>query len=381
MRLIKIYPRVFILAGIILCLSSQIAFAGPYWYELYKAGCNDMKQGSWESAIAKFQEAIKIEPQDDSKKRVGVMRTEYFPHRETGVCFYNLGDMENAREELSISLRQSSSKKAKEYLGFVNSKLSGDDQPVATYKPLIKDSVKVKKKKPVKQEFQLIGDRLSIAVLPFETKGVGRDLGDIDLMDKLITELHHLNRFLVIERSQLEKILQEHKLNLSGIIDQSTAVEVGKTAGVDVVVLGSITCGNQVSIDARLVDTETANILTSRDAFSKDYALLNLSKMINDLARKINSDMPIIDGLVIKSDAGDIWVDIAAGNGLKKNMKCHVYREGEPVIHPVSGDTIDIQKDQICGVQVTEVFDGYSIVKIIEHLKGSPRVGDKAQTK
>jgi len=381
MRIVKIYPGIVVLTAIILFLCSQTAFAGPQWYELYKAGCDDMKYGSWESAAAKFQEAVKFKPRDSSKKRVGVMRTEYFPHREMGICFYNLGDLEKAREELSISLRQSSSKKAREYLGLVNRKLSGGYRPDSTYKPVIKDSVEVDKKKPLKKGRQLIGDRLSIAVLPFETKGVGKDIDDIHLMDKLITELLNLNRFQVIERSQLEKIIEEHKLNLSGIIDQRTAVEVGKTAGVDVVVLGSITGGDQVSIDARLVDTETANILTSRSAFSKDYALLNLSKMINDLAQKINSDMPIISGLVIKSDAGDIWIDIAAADGLKKNMKCHVYREGEPVIHPVSGDTIDIQKDQICDVQVTEVFEGYSEVKVVEYLKGAPKVGDKIQTK
>ena len=37
-----------------------------------------------------------------------------------------------------------------------------------------------------------------------------------------------------------EKIIEEHKLQFSGSIDESTAVELGKLAGLDNIVLGSV---------------------------------------------------------------------------------------------------------------------------------------------
>lgn len=47
--------------------------------------------------------------------------------------------------------------------------------------------------------------------------------------------------FTVIERSQLERILSEQKLNMSGALDQETLKQIGKVSGVDALVLGSIT--------------------------------------------------------------------------------------------------------------------------------------------
>ncbi|MBN2367342.1 MAG: hypothetical protein JXL67_14330, partial [Calditrichaeota bacterium] len=110
---------------------------------------------------------------------------------------------------------------------------------------------------------EIVGDRLSVAVLPFESKGLGAELGSIDLLDKLITGFVNINRFKVIERALLEKILEEQKLGMSGIIDASTAAEIGKGIGVDAVIVGSVTrAQNALSIDARVIDTESAAIIT-----------------------------------------------------------------------------------------------------------------------
>lgn len=43
----------------------------------------------------------------------------------------------------------------------------------------------------------------------------------------------------VIERDQLEKIIKEQRLGLSGALDESSAAEVGKLAGLDVIILGN----------------------------------------------------------------------------------------------------------------------------------------------
>jgi curli biogenesis system outer membrane secretion channel CsgG len=44
----------------------------------------------------------------------------------------------------------------------------------------------------------------------------------------------------VIEREQLEKIMREQRLSLSGAIDESSAAEVGKLLGLDVMIMGSV---------------------------------------------------------------------------------------------------------------------------------------------
>ncbi|RMG63011.1 MAG: hypothetical protein D6715_11765 [Calditrichaeota bacterium] len=223
---------------------------------------------------------------------------------------------------------------------------------------------------------------MSIAVLPFESKGIGRSLGDIDLLDKLITAFVNLGRFKVVERAQLEKILEEQKLGLSGIIDARTAARIGRGLGVDAVVTGSITqSGQSVTIDARLIDAETAAILTARDAFSSALSLASLTRMITEAAQKIRDDLPILNGYVIRVDGNKLTLDKGFTDGLKKGMKCIVYREGAPIIHPVTGEFLGKTIEEICEVRVLEVLNNYSIADVTRTIQSSPQIKDRFVTK
>ncbi len=232
--------------------------------------------------------------EDKGKTRAyGAVFIEYFPNREMGICYYHLGEMPRAREFLILSLQQSASERAREFLSRIQRGPAAAVEPVATL-PKASNQPKARPATPAPSApTTLVGERLSIAILPFATKGVGREIGEIDLLDKLKTVFVNLNRFKVIERALLEKILAEQKLGISGVIDEATAAQIGKGIGVDAVVCGSIAhAGNSASIDARLVDTETAAIITAQDAFANWLSLPNLSQMISEVAGKIRNDLP-----------------------------------------------------------------------------------------
>lgn len=95
-----------------------------------------------------------------------------------------------------------------------------------------------------------------IAVLNFENKNRRSELGS-RLADYIITELLNEHRgaankdkiyikgfrtniFEVIERNQLDKILKEQNIQISGFIDDEKAVEIGKILGIDVIILGKL---------------------------------------------------------------------------------------------------------------------------------------------
>src|SRR5512141_1638822 len=59
--------------------------------------------------------------------------------------------------------------------------------------------------------------------------------------DMLVTELVKSGAYRVIEREQLQAILQEKNLSLSGEIDPKTAVEAGKLLGVEYLITGAVT--------------------------------------------------------------------------------------------------------------------------------------------
>ena len=97
-----------------------------------------------------------------------------------------------------------------------------------------------------------------VAVLDFEY-GTIRDRwwpGDWDIgkgiSDMMVTQLVKDGTFSVIERKQIEKVISEQKLGASGLVDASTAAQIGKILGVKYVILGSIT---QFGIDTKNIDT------------------------------------------------------------------------------------------------------------------------------
>ncbi|NOX90694.1 MAG: hypothetical protein GXO77_16965 [Calditrichaeota bacterium] len=340
-----------------------------------------MERGDWKTAAVHFQASLKVKDKDSKKTRAyGTVFIKYYPHRELGICLYNLGKPELARRQLLISLRQSPTPRAREYLARISSgrtqapSYSREESPLKTPE---------KTSSPKKPETEGdIGERLSIAVLPFSSQGIGSELGGVDLLDKLITGFVNSKRFKVIERAQLEKILEEQKLGLSGIVDPATAAEIGKGIGVDAVVLGSVTrAGNSLSIDARLIDTENATIISAQDAYSNQISLYQISEMINKLAEKFTNDLPLIKGLVINTNGDNITIDLGSEKKIKKGMKCIVYREGDPIVHPVSGKVIGKMIKQVCEARIVDVFPNYSIGTITKQISGLPQKLDKVITK
>src|SRR5262245_44888867 len=94
------------------------------------------------------------------------------------------------------------------------------------------DDVQLRQRPP--RPFQ---SRKMVAVVDFVDKtvyGQGR-LGTV-ASDVLITGLLEGEQVRVIERQQLSKLLDEQKLQHSGVTDQSSAVDVGKLANADYLV-------------------------------------------------------------------------------------------------------------------------------------------------
>lgn len=375
------------LLGIVSVLLLDLhAAPAPQWHADYLKGLQAAREGRLQEAVQLLQQALKVRASDSAKQRTqGTTFIEYFPHRELGICYYYLGDLENARRELKISLSQAPTRRARLFLDLVN---RGEVPPKGELPPFDDQPGPTTKEPPAKPTepgpsgATAVGERLSIAVLPFASKGIGRELGQIDLLDKVITELVNLNRFKVIERAQLEKILAEQQLGMSGVLDASTAAQIGKGIGVDAVMIGSITQGgNSVTIDARLIDTETATIISAKDAFVTGISLQSLSQMISELAGKFRDDFPLANGYVIGIDGNRLTLDLGLSNGLKKGRKCIIYREGAPIVHPVSGKVIGRMIDELCEVQVTDVFESYSLATVTKTKTGAPALRDRVITK
>ena len=84
--------------------------------------------------------------------------------------------------------------------------------------------------------------------------------------------------FVVVDRIHLQSILKEHKLSASGIIDPTTARQLGKIAGVDAIITGTITpFGEKVRLSAKVLETDSAKVIcASRGNIPKTDAIEEL---------------------------------------------------------------------------------------------------------
>jgi TolB-like protein len=106
-----------------------------------------------------------------------------------------------------------------------------------------------------------------VAVLPFRVVGTGGNAGTF-VAEKLTGPLLASDQIEVVERAMLETVLREQRLQASGATDSRSIKELGKVLGVDAIVTGTILAlkNDRVELNARLIDAETARVLSAPSA-------------------------------------------------------------------------------------------------------------------
>jgi tetratricopeptide (TPR) repeat protein len=87
------------------------------WYNYYDRGLALAERSNHEDAASDFIEAISLRERDQRMARTyGMHFIDYFPHRELGIAYLAMGNIERAVTELERSLRDEKSSKAVYYL-------------------------------------------------------------------------------------------------------------------------------------------------------------------------------------------------------------------------------------------------------------------------
>jgi TolB-like protein len=101
-----------------------------------------------------------------------------------------------------------------------------------------------------------------VAVLEFEDSGMST-IEARNITERFSYELAQTRKFKIIERQQLDLIIEEQKTQLSGCVADECAVELGKLAGARYVIAGTVTkTFDLYGIAVRLIDVETGQIVT-----------------------------------------------------------------------------------------------------------------------
>jgi TolB-like protein len=184
----------------------------------------------------------------------------------------------------------------------------------------------------------------TIAVVEFsDLKGNVTNFGRF-LSEELITRLYQTKKFKVIERQQLNRIIAEQKLSLTGIVDPASAQKLGRVLGVDSIVFGSISdLVKTLRVNARLISAETGEVFAAASIeINKDEAVASLMNdgTSNSEGRRSSTSTPQqssqksvkvsvfrfeLDRCKISSDQLNCWVNVTNESETDKNFI--VYRE------------------------------------------------------
>lgn len=100
--------------------------------------------------------------------------------------------------------------------------------------------------------------------------------------EELTTRFFRTKRFDVVECQLINKVIDEQRLGVTGMLDANSAAEIGKMLGVEAIVTGTITdIGASIRINARMIATQTGSVFAVSSAnISKDDYILALMKKI-----------------------------------------------------------------------------------------------------
>ena len=125
-----------------------------------------------------------------------------------------------------------------------------------------------------------------VAVLPFAVKGNLDALYAETAQDMFMTELAKSKMYQIVVRSQVDKAMKDLKIQSGSDIDESSAMEIGKIAGTEIVVIGEIIALNNQSV----VNVRGINVNSGVTEFTEKEIVNSQGELfaIDKIAKKLS---------------------------------------------------------------------------------------------
>jgi curli biogenesis system outer membrane secretion channel CsgG len=246
-----------------------------------------------------------------------------------------------------------------------------------------------------------------VAVLSFDDKtdagyswGGTKTAGE-GMSDMLITELVKSDRYTVLERTEINQVLEEQDLGARGIVTAQSAAQAGKMLGAEIVIFGAITefgykersTGGRtrrfgvginsttavVATDVRMVDATTGEIIAAEDV-RKEESKRGLSvdtrkvdfgsqsefdeSLVGEATREaIDEIVSLIDdnsgnikwgATVITSQGGSVFINAGSASGVEVGQTFLVKRAGQKLVDPDTGIELGAVEEEVGTIRVED---------------------------
>lgn len=235
------------------------------------------------------------------------------------------------------------------------------------------------------------------------------------LTEMLTTSLVGTNKFIVLERAQVQQVTGEQDFGGSGRVNPETAPEKGKIIGAQTLITGDITefsyeqssIGGKLSIlrgfgaktdrvtamvalDIRVIDAVTGEVLFSQRgkgtaSMTGAAADLTVSGNTFSTAGFVNTPLgkasrqaieSVVAGIVagmkkvpwagrvIDFRNGLVYINAGSELGIQPGMEFDVYEPQEALVDPETGKALGTPDRKIGEVKVTKVEEKYSVAEV-----------------
>ena len=198
---------------------------------------------------------------------------------------------------------------------------------------------------------------LTVAVFDFTSQDESvRDLGGkvAALVNANLSAEPNLN---IVERAELDKVLGEQEMSLSGTVAPDSAAKIGQLTGAKVLVTGRVfQAGDELILVSKTIGTETSRVYGEMVKGASDASISDLSEQ---LAKKIAADIAEKgDTLVARVDThedrvAEIKKEIAGKKLPAVSVKITEQHFGQPVIDPAAQTELSLILQQ-CGYTVVD---------------------------
>lgn len=233
-----------------------------------------------------------------------------------------------------------------------------------------------------------------IAVLDFA--------GDVDnwvkqaFVEKLEAHIAGLERFTVVSRRNIQQALEELALSQTGIFADDQALEVGRFLAARKIIVGRVNYVDvrwnskaelydaQISITGKLIEVERAEVFSgsgidvagSGTNEKKRMTILEaVEEAVTNFILELREIFPL-EAQIISVENGNTIVNMGKLAGLETGMLFEVYRTGETIVDPVTGESLGREEDEVGLIGIIEAKPKFARGRI---LKGRYRItkGDR----
>lgn len=273
--------------------------------------------------------------------------------------------------------------------------------------------------------FSFAEDVIRVGILKFESKANGISYSNAEsITDELTRMLSNSYSIAIIDRSTLEAVAREHRMNLAGLIDPRTAAQLGHVAGIQYLLTGAITSfgltesveqndttalwnliggkdwakhmgsktiakteNAELTLDVRIIDVNTQEVVLSMAETGKATRTTTMradntnsgsanvqntslrDEAVSDAVARIGQRIKeAVAGeypQVLRVTGGEIILSLGAKSGAKVGNLYKISFEGEDILD-MRGKVIGKTTTPIAVVRVEDVKNDYSTARVIK---------------